>query len=348
MQILINTPESSLDAFERATGVDFVPLGSDIDGKESVAVVVQGNSFEKDILSSIRLGIPVVVVAGNNTECAEQAVKNFIPERCIILKQGSSVVTADGEKIADTVGGGIGVKAVVKAAEYALKNKLYPEPLVWFESEPVVEFTEPVIDINDFTKENSSRNKSITKENESKKSKEDTISFFNQDVAADNLLNLSKKFIIVFKTTPDAESGKAAYSLTAALNGVHAELAEKPLSYTMYGDTITDAVATGRYITSNGKTLVKGNFLETNLLVVEIDARVLTTSPKLVDNIYKKADKIIHVVGDYEMGKPAIDAWKSNWKLDAIVSSKQNYEKYKKDYGDTVITDINILAKQLS
>lgn len=321
MQILINASKPSLDAFKRATGVDFAPLDSPA-GKDSAAVVVQGNSFEKDISASIRLGIPVVVVAGNDMKCAEQAAKHFIPESCIILKQGDSVVTVDGKKIADTVGGGIGVRAVVKAAEYAIKNKLCPEPLVWVEPEPF----------------------SVLEED---KKENNVISLHAQDASAGSLLDLAKKIVVVFKATPDAESGKAAHDLAICIQGIHAELASKPCSYTMYGKTIEEAAATNRYVAYNGKTLTKGSFLDTEWLVTEIDTDILATSPELVDNIYKKAVKIVHVVGDYEKGKTAIDAWLSSWRLDAIVPSEQNYHRYKKVYGDIVITDIGALASQL-
>lgn len=325
MQILINATEPTLESFKKVTGIEFISLNSPA-SRDSVAVVVQGNSFEKDISSSVSMGIPVVVVAGVDMNCVEQAKKHFIPESCVILKQDNNVVTADGKKIADTVGGGIGVRAVVKAAEYALKNKLCPEPLIWFESEPV----EPEIF-------------SILEE-DSKKEKNSILR--NQDVTTDSLLDLAKKIIVIFKATPDAESGKAAHNLAASLNGVHAELANKPRTYAIYGNTVEDAVATGKYIACDGKTLTKGSFLDTEWLVIEIDTDIFATSPKLADSVYKKAFKVVHVVGDFEKGKLAVDTWLSSWKLDAIVSSKQNYEKYKKAYGDIVVTDIGVLALQ--
>jgi len=324
LQILINASETSLEAFKRVTGVEFLPLSSSA-SHDSVAVVVQGSTFEKDISTAVSLAVPVVVIAGNDRDCVEQATKYFIPESCILTKQNNSVVTADGKKIAGTVGGGVGVRAVVKTAEYALKNKLCPEPLVWFESEPTVE---PEI-IS--TIEEGSR-------------KENIVPLRNP---AEGIIDIAKRIVVVFKATPDAESGKSAHDLAFSLNGVHAELANKPCSYTLYGNTVEDAVATGKYIACDGKTLTKGSFLETDWLIVEIDTDILASSPKLVDSIYKMAIKIVHVVGDYEKGKLAVDAWISSWKLDAIVSPKQNYGKYKKAYGDMVITDIGVLTEQM-
>ena len=235
MQILINASKASLESFKRATGVDFVSLNSPA-SRDSVAVVVQGNSFEKDISTSVKLGIPVVVVAGNDMKCVEQATKYFIPESCILTKQNNSVVTADGNKIAETVGGGIGVRAVVKAATYAYQNKLCPEPLIWIESEPIIE---PVLNT---TEESIKENKSVTP----------------MQSVADNILDLAKRIVIVFKATPDAESWQAARDLASRLNGIHAEITNKPCSYTLYGNTIEAAVATDKYITCDGKTLTKG------------------------------------------------------------------------------------------
>jgi len=153
--------------------------------------------------------------------------------------------------------------------------------------------------------------------------------------------------VVVFKATPDAESGKAAYDLATSLNGVHAELANKQCSYCLYGNTIEDAVATGKYVICNGKTLTKGGIVEADWLVVEIDAGILSSFPKLVDSIYRKAEKIIHVVGDFEKGKLAVDAWRSSWRLDVIVPNQREYEKYRKAYGNIVLTDITALAKQM-
>jgi len=325
LQILINAAEPSLESFKRATGIEFISLNSPA-SRDSVAVVVQGSSFEKDISIALQLGVPVVVVAGNDRECVEHATKNFIPESCILIKQGNDVVTADGKKIAETVGGGIGVRAVVKAATYAFQNKLCPEPLVWFESEPIIE---PVIS---------------TVEKNSVKEEKNVIPLHNP---AEGILDIAKRIVVVFKATPDAESGKAAYDLATSLNGVHAELANKLCSYCLYGNTIEDAVATGKYVICNGKTLTKGGIVEADWLVVEIDGGILSSFPKLVDSIYRKAEKIIHVVGDFEKGKLAVDAWRSSWRLDAIVPNQRENEKYRKAYGNIVLTDITALAKQM-
>ena len=324
MQILINAAEPSLESFKRATGIEFISLNSPA-SRDSVAVVVQGSSFEKDISIALQLGVPVVVVAGNDMKCVEHATKNFIPDSCILIKQGNDVVTADGKKIANTVGGGIGVRAVVKAATYAYQNKLCPEPLVWIESEPIIE---PVLNT---TEESIKENKSVTP----------------MQSAADNILDLAKRIVIVFKATPDAESWQAARDLASRLNGIHAEITNKPYSYTLYGNSIETAVATGKYVICNGKTLTKGGIVEADWLVVEIDAGILSSFPKLVDSIYRKAEKIIHVVGDFEKGKLAVDAWRSSWRLDAIVPNQREYEKYRKAYGNIVLTDITALAKQM-
>lgn len=324
MQILINAAEPSLESFKRATGIEFISLNSPA-SRDSVAVVVQGSSFEKDISIALQLGVPVVVIAGNDMKCVEQATKNFIPDSCILIKQGNDVVTADGKRIANTVGGGIGVRAVVKAATYAYQNKLCPEPLIWIESEPIIE---PVLNT---TEESIKENKSVTP----------------MPSAADNILDLAKRIVIVFKATPDAESWQAARDLASRLNGIHAEITNKPYSYTLYGNSIETAVATGKYVICNGKTLTKGGIVEADWLVVEIDAGILSSFPKLVDSIYRKAEKIIHVVGDFEKGKLAVDAWRSSWRLDAIVPNQREYEKYRKAYGNIVLTDITALAKQM-
>ena len=135
MQILINAAEPSLESFKRATGIEFISLNSPA-SRDSVAVVVQGSSFEKDISIALQLGVPVVVVAGNDRECVEHATKHFIPDSCILIKQGT--MSSQTVKDCKHCRWGIGLGSC-KSRRICLKNKLCPEPLVWIESEPSID-----------------------------------------------------------------------------------------------------------------------------------------------------------------------------------------------------------------
>ena len=127
--------------------------------------------------------------------------------------------------------------------------------------------------------------------------------------------------MVVFKATPDAESGKAAYDLATSLNGVRGELAisSVPIAYMGTQSRYKTVISA-----CNGKTLTKGGIVEADWLVWTDGG---TSSFPLV-TAFMEGRKIIHVVGDFER-QARCGCQRSSWRLDAIVPIKESREVQK-------------------
>lgn len=357
MKILINAEADKLELYARSTGTTFLPLKKPESIDDAVAVVVQGSSFRKDIETSVVLNVPVVVVAGSDNkagqECAREAVRCGIPEACVLLKKGDKVCSLDGREIAETVKG-IGVRAVLKAARYALENKLYPEPLIWQEDEeePVVE-EDPVL--FEEPEHPAKRQEKLPKPSPVRQEQKNTGNNVvrlsrgsDAELRVEGVLEMSRKVAVVLKATPDADSGEVARDLAEKLSGAHLEISSTPESYRLYGETPEKAAESGKYMACTGSTFIGTGYMSAEWLIVELDAAVLTAMPNLVDAIYKKAEKVIHAVGGFKEGQAAVKTWlESGWKLDAVVPSA-GFERFKDAFGKIVFPNAAALAAQFA
>lgn len=354
MRILINTKPNKLELYARSTGTQFLPLKSLEASEDAVAVVVQGASFRDDLEVAVGLNVPVVVVAGSDNEkgqeCAREAVRWGIPEACVLLKKGGKVCSLDGREVAEAAKG-IGVRAVLRAAEYALENNLYPEPLIWREEEEVAVEEEPVV----FKEPEPTKPEPPKREEGPKppqpKQQSNVVRFAkptDTKLRIEGLLEMSRRVAVVLKATPDAESGRAAKDLAEKLSGVHLEISDAPRSYTFYGETPEKASETGRYLACTGSAFVGTSYTSAEWLVVELDAAILTEMPDLVDAIYNKAEKVIQAVGSFNEGQTAVKTWlDSGWRLDAVVPSA-GYEQFRSVFGKIVFPNAAALASQFA
>lgn len=353
MKILINAEASKLELYARSTGAEFLPLEDLGNAEDAVAVVVQGTSFQKDLETSVAFNVPVVVVAGNDNRagqnCAREAVRWGIPEACILLKKGDRVCSLDGREIAEAIKG-IGVRAIVQAAQYALDNKLYPEPLIWQEDEeePVL-FEEPAQPEHP-AKQDENPQKPSPLEQE-KKNADNAVRLSrgsDAELRVEGVLEMSRKVAVVLKATPDADSGRVAKDLVEKLSGAHLEISAAPESYRLYGETLEIAAESGKYMACTGSTFVGTGYMSAEWLIVELDAAVLTAMPNLVDAIYKKAEKVIHAVGGFKEGQAAVKTWlDSGWKLDAVVPST-GFERFREAFGKIVFPNAAALAARFA
>lgn len=354
MKILINAEASKLELYARSTGTEFLPLEDPGNAEGAVAVVVQGTSFQKDLETSVALNVPVVVVAGNDNRvgqnCAREAARWGIPEACILLKKGDKVCSLDGREIAESAKG-IGVRAVLKAAQYALDNKLYPEPLIWQEDEeePVL-FEEPPQPEQPAKQEEKPQKTSPVRQ-EQKNAGNNVVRLSrgsDAEMRVEGVLEMSRKVAVVLKATPDADSGKVARDLAVKLSGAHLEISSAPESYRLYGETPEKAAESGKYMVCTGSAFIGTGYMSAEWLIVELDAAVLTAMPNLVDAIYKKAEKMIHAVGGFKEGQAAVKTWlDSGWKLDAVVPSA-GFERFKDAFGKIVFPNAAVLAAQFA
>lgn len=353
MQILINTEQGKLELYARSTGTTFLPLKKPESIEDAVAVVVQGASFQRDVEASIALNVPVVVVAGNDNQagqsCAREAVHWGIPEACILLKKGDKVCSLDGREIAEAVKG-IGVRAVLRAAQYALDNKLYPEPLIWQDEDDPVLFEEPAQPEQPAKQEEMPQKPSPVRQ-EKKNTGNNVVRLSrgsDAEMRVEGVLEMSRKVAVVLKATPDADSGKVARDLAEKLSGAHLEISSALESYRLYGETPEKAAESGRYMACTGSAFIGTGYMSAEWLVVELDAAVLTAMPNLGDAIYKKAEKVIHAVGGFKEGQAAVKTWlESGWKLDAVIPSA-GFERFKDAFGKIVFPNAAALAAQFA
>lgn len=362
LQILLNAEKEKLEFFTNATGITFEPLKKPDNPEDKVAVVVQGAAYINDLAESAIMGIPVIAVAGGDNlqgeKCAREATQLGIPDSCIIMKKNDKVYSLDNREITGAIGKGIGIRAIIKAAQYALEKKLCPEPLIWEETvqEDPLFFEEegdeksvgmPVIN---FTKADDLKHNVVALNREKKTeptSNSSVISSTNIEEQLIGILNMSKRTAVVFRATNDANN-KAAYELSEQLKGVHLELSLNPVSYKHYGKTPEIAAETGRYMCCNGNLFTGCGYISAPWLIAEIDESIMTVIPGLTDKIYKKAEKIIHVVGKSHEGKNAVQTWlDGGWKLDAIVPEQSTLNSFRQAFGNIVFPNIAAVATQM-
>ncbi|MDN5375123.1 MAG: hypothetical protein PWQ39_163 [Thermacetogenium sp.] len=346
MQVFINAGPDKIESFAKATNISFKPLSEARPAGDAVAVVVQGASFKDDLPVSVGLGVPVVVVAGNESagEFIEDALKFGVPEPCILVKRGDRVCGLDGREIAPAVGRGIGIRAVVKAAEHALKNGLYPEPLVWVEEEEPVVFQEP-------EPPGEGHPEAKPPELPAKEARPKVVPLAREagvEARLEGILEMAERILAVFRSTSDAESGPVARDLAARLDGVHLELSPKPSSYAFYGKTLEEALRSGKYLYASSSAFAGNGYAGAKWLIVEIDVEIMPSLPALVDKIYRRAEKIIHAVGEKE-GQAALKTWlESGWKLEAVVPNRSVFDSIKRAFGKIVFPDASALVAQFT
>lgn len=350
MQIFINTGSDKIESFIKATNISFKPLSEARSADDAVAVVVQGPPFKDDLAAVVGLGIPVVVVAGNEgAPEAEEALHFGVPEVCVLVKRGSKVCVLNGKEVAPAVGRGIGIRVVVKVAEHALKNRLCPEPLVWSaeEEEPVV--FEELGPFNGTEEKVREQPKAKPSEPPAKEAKSKVVSLPRSagvKAQLEEVLEMSEKVVAVLRSTADAESGSVARDIAVRLNGVHLELSPSPSSYVFYGKTLDEALRLGRYLHANVGAFAGSGCTGSKWLIVEIDVEIMPSLPELVDKIYRRAEKIIHAVGEKE-GQTALKTWlESGWKLEAVVPNRSAFDSIRRAFGEIVFPDASALAVQ--
>lgn len=352
MQIIINLEPGNTETLSRATKTEFIALGAadfDKNNDQKVIVVVRNDKFTEDLEKTSPYNLPLIVVAGSEDaagkECINKARAFGVPDGCIIVKRKETVFTIDGREIAPAVrqGKGIGARAVVEAATYALENNLRPEPVVWEEK------TDDLMDATLFEEPEKeavtvpTANHAKTTENKPAQIVPLRKPFIGE---FKDILEATEQVIAVFRSTPAAESGIIAMDLARQLRGTHIEVSASPQSYKYYGDNQGETSSPG-YMHSNG-TELKGEPTDLNWLVIEVDPTI--PYPEAMDMVYKKAKNIVHVVGAgaVEDSKNAVNAWiNSGWKIDAVIPDKQNSAHAFKDFGKILFSDTKTFLKQI-
>lgn len=357
MKLLLRAPEEKLKAMSRlVSGVEFVPFSAPA-GEGCAAVVVQGSGFSEDLAAAVSFGVPVVVVAGCETvgaDCIAQALFYGVPGSCILIKKGDDVCSYDGKRLCPAHSRGIGVQAVVLAAEQALEKGLYPEVLVWEEPDEMLPAGKGTA-VGEAVEAPAPGGQGMSSGNipvAVPAGKEETASVSAsergarqeaKEAAPDALefgavLDLAERVVAVFRVGT-CSSGGAAKKVADALGGVHLELSPEPMSFALYGRTPEEAVASEKYMFSDGASVKARGFLGAKWLVVEADTGV--AYPEALNVVHDRAEKVIHVVGDIEEGKTMVEAFTVHgWKLDAVVAESPGIaEKVRRAFGSLFCPD---------
>ncbi|MGB9849124.1 MAG: hypothetical protein ACPLSY_04780 [Moorellaceae bacterium] len=354
MRILMNAPQEKLAYYTRVSGVPFAPLQNEV-GDDAVALVVRGETFTSDLAEAVALGVPVVVVAGTEAGgpgrgYAAEALAAGVPASCVLVKKGQKVVALDGREYGPAAARGIGLGAVLKAATYALENRLIPEPLIWEE-----EGEEGTPSGRMVASENGvSRGPGTAETGQpgvpaetpppargevgpapasvgagppatTAASKREVVKPAAPPAQAagslENVMDLSSGVIAVFRSVPGATSGPLARDLAAVLGAAHLEVSPRAGSYAFYGRDFASALRSGRYLYCDGEAVRRGSgYTGGGRLVVEVDPSV--PDPHAIDAVYRRAGAVVHVVkaSEQEASLRAVRAWvASGWRLDAVV-----------------------------
>jgi len=352
LQILINLPQDKIEKINKISKCKFTGLDFRA-GKESVAVIVEGENFAANINKAITLDIPVVVIAGAKNkkageEIAREACSYGIPDQCIILKDGDNITSLDG-RVLGTSKRGIGYRLLEQICEDALKNELYPEILIWEEPQETGEKLQAVIEEASVEELSHVVKKKPAAKTPGPEQEPQKPEIARTDI--ETFLKSAKDITVVFKTTSSSNSSRVSQIISDRLEAVHLEIAESPCSYVYYADSKDSALETGKYAYSDGRT-VEGVKPDSRQLVVEIDAvKIDDKSPvsEAMILVYEKASRIIHVAGsDLKETKTAIDSWLAGkFKLDGVIyTDLANAHELKKTYQD-LVCDVDTFLKKV-
>lgn len=327
-RILLNREETKLELYSRAAGVRFASLDVGETSEGDVALVVEGQTFEHDLERAISLGIPVVVIAGSGDvahAAAAAATAVGVPPQCILVKRGNRVETYNGESIGPASARGIGLKVVVDAARRALEERLLPELLIWEEKSVAGESGYNALEDTHREQEVSAGGSGSAVPPAKVGRPEAASGTYSPGpgTASRNLegmLSLFGMVAAVFRSVPEADSSLVASQLASRLGAPHLEVSPEPRSYGLYGRTLKDACASGRYAHCDGRNVSPVTLLGGAWIVVEVDP--LTPEPEAVEAVYRHASLVVHALSSAraEESVRAVQLWiDSGWKLDAVV-----------------------------
>lgn len=317
MRILFNLPEEKIKMLQRLSssfGAEFYVLKKENTGVgTTVAAVVRVPSFEADLAAAVSFGIPVVVVAGTEDSesrvCIEAALAAGIPEQCILVKRDGKAVSLDGVDYGPAVLAGIGARPVVALARHALEKNLVPDVLVWEEPIDVPVLEEPAGE----PLESAALQKVVPIARAREGAQVASMDFFSA-------LGLADKIAVVFRA--GSQGGAAVKELADALQGVVLELAPEPVCYRLFGATVDEALASRKYIYSDGSTVKVCEYTGAAWLVVDADLGV--SYPEALSEVQKRAQKVYQIVGDnIEEGRLLVQEFTRNrWKLDGVLPER--------------------------
>lgn len=306
--------ERVFGAFKIA-GYEVEPFSQFTSGQSAVVVMPDVLSLD-DAASK---GVPVIVVAGSKNAATEriQAARGCgIPDKCILVLENGSVVDGAGETISPALrGNGISAHSVIKVVERAIKEQWIPEVAVWTDQEPAV-----------FTSEEpkpAEEPKSAEEPKPAEKPKPAEVTelpkkHFPLKQWLEQQMSLAEKVVMVLGIRPGVGASTVAAGLAGVYqdrNSLYAEISDSPIGYTYFGNTLSDAVKSGRYTYcgTNGET----NPRKCGVLVVEVGIKDVAA------NLYSHADSVVIVTDGTPPAFKRTGNWiQGGWRTDVLVVNK--------------------------
>lgn len=289
--------ERVFGAFKIA-GYEVKPFSQFTSGQSAVVVMPDVLSFD-DAASK---GVPVIVVAGSKNAAGAERIQAArgcgIPDKCILVLENGSVVDGTGETISPALrGNSISAHSVIKVAERAIKEQWIPEVAIWTDHEPAV-----------FTSE----------EPKPAEVTELPKKHFPLKQWLEQQMSLAEKVVMVLGIRPGVGASTVAAGLAGVYqdrNSLYAEISDSPIGYTYFGNTLSDAVKTGRYTYcgTNGEINPK----KCGVLVVEVGIKDIAA------NLYSHADSVVIVTDGTPPAFKRTGNWiQGGWRTDVLVVNK--------------------------
>ncbi|WP_027719144.1 hypothetical protein [Desulfovirgula thermocuniculi] len=370
---------SNIEKQFKAKGAEFVLFDGGADEKVDAAVVVRGPKFSESLFAAAEAGVPVVVVAGTEDgagrECIRAAEECGVPPECVLVLRGGMVVDLDGREVAPAVRGGVGLGAVLAAVRHAVENNLLPEPVVWAPEmdpgeqcdaiwtpeqqaaglpETVGSSCASAGPAGESTSGSTRPEEDGTGQGAVPAGVEGAPAVPEEPIATEGgvllpLMERAKKVIVLFQSCPGADSSSVAAGLVKAVGdgALHLEVGGTPVSYARYGESPDAAVAGGKYAFCDGRTVLGADRRELYECIVA-EVRVPLGNPQVVDEVYRSAHRVVHVVGhsfkDATESVRNVQLWldsEMKLRLDALVVDRvpegsHVVELYRGNFGDRI------------
>lgn len=321
-RLVFAAPEEAFRQAARTAGVECVSLNGSVPPPGSAVVLLRprGNSRVEETLGILRdvaaFGVPVIVIAGSRDPVGEaflcEAGLCGVPGECVLFVEGGKVVDATGEVVAEALRGrGIGINAVVRAAERAVRENLVPEPALWESDLPAEEEA-----LWEAGREAESSVK-IPAQPEAPRETEQV-----RPSPVEEFLSVcggAEKVVAVF----GVKSGVGATTVAACLAGVltdhgafHLEVSPSPTGYVYYGASPLQAVSAGTYAYFDGAKLA-GEIRRAGILVADVSL------PDLVDAAYERAACVVIVTDGSPVSFRKVQGLvRGGWKCDVLVVNR--------------------------
>lgn len=358
MKILINLSDDKIKALNNYQKCEF----SNKDGE--VAIIIEGGILDVFLEKALDERLPTVVLAGvypnKENEVSKKCLEHGLLPQSLIYKNEDTLIDYTGETTFKTkVPRGVGINALMEVAEYATKNKLVAEFIVWNptpleigvknknKEEVIIQTKEPELVAqkqgkNDVKGIKEEKPFHIAEEKQvvNKESVKETIkpSTQTQIMELNTYIKTFEQVIILFKLSNNADTLTVVNDIQNKYLATLLEIDDNLKMFSRYASNEEKAVLMGDY------SYYKDGFIRTSAenknKVLLIDIELLGDYSELINDLYEEATKKIFVPSNTydEEELQTLKDWKNNGLIiDAIIVANKNlYDIYVNEIGEVV------------